>query len=387
MFRILSCILFLCLLTGCWNSQELNDSALVHGVGLDKGSNGKIKFSTEIIKPGESSGGEGGTTGESIILEYEADTLIEGARESIRGIKRRVYFDHNRIWVISEELAKEDFIGYLDLSRRDQMFRLNSYIFITEGDPIDILETPTLYEDLSSTEIVSALDQTQYVAGYTPVKLYDLFRLMEGPIPNAYIPIIHTKEVNEQVITSLGGTAVINNRRMIGKLNNEESVGLNVLLDRATGGYVDVEVNGDKVSVEINNSKTELKPTLQGNKLKAHIEVTIDGTLADNTSKNPVNEQWLNQVQEEVNKKTKRQIHSTLDTLQQELKTDITGIGMETYRKYPEKWKHVQDQWNDIFTKAEISVKVNTDINHQGLINKSMERHNERPHNNPYKFK
>lgn len=385
MIRISFCILILFLLTGCWNNQELDSSALVHGIGLDKGSNGKLKLSTEIIKPGETSG-QGAPAGESIVLEGEAESLIEGAREAIRDVKRRLFFDHNRLWVISEELAKEDFIGYLDSSRRDQMFRMNSHIFVTKGDPTEILETPTLYQDLSSTEIVSALDQTIYISGYTPVKLYDFFKLIEGPISNAYIPIIKIKEVNEQTITSLDGTAVINDGKMVGQLKDEETVGLNILLNQATGGYAEVNVNGDKISIEINDSNTELTPTLDGEKLTAHIKLTIDSTLADNTSKDQVNEKWLNQVEEAVNEKAERQIRSTLDKLQQELKTDITGIGIETYRKYPKKWQDIQDRWDDIFAEAEITMEVDTVINHQGLINKSMERHEERPQNNPYKF-
>src|SRR5690606_17173575 len=126
MGRILFIIPFLFLLMGCWSSQELDNSALVHGIGLDK-SDGKLRISVEIIKPtgaSEQGGGEGGGgNGQHILLERDADSIIQGTRALIRDAKRRLYFDHARLWVIGEELAKEDFIGYLDESRRDQMFR------------------------------------------------------------------------------------------------------------------------------------------------------------------------------------------------------------------------------------------------------------------------
>ncbi|MFD1608644.1 Ger(x)C family spore germination protein [Oceanobacillus luteolus] len=391
MGRILFIIPFLFLLMGCWSSQELDNSALVHGIGLDK-SDGKLRISVEIIKPtgaSEQGGGEGGGgNGQHILLERDADSIIQGTRALIRDAKRRLYFDHARLWVIGEELAKEDFIGYLDESRRDQMFRLNSYLFITEGNPIDILSTSTLYEDLSSAEIVSALEQTQYIAEYTSVKLYEFYKLIEGPIPNAYMPIIQTKKEKDKTITSLDGTAVIRNDKMVGKLNTHETVGLNVLLNKAKSGGETVSLNEkEKVSVEIKKSETKIKPTLVGNQLKAHLNIEIEGTLADNTTKSNINEQWISKVEKEVSNLAEKYVRLTLDKLQKELKTDISGIGLETYRKYPKQWQNIQSEWNEIFSNADIIIDVHTNITHQGLINKSINRHHKKPYNNPYKLR
>lgn len=390
MIKILSIIPFLFLLTGCWSSQELDKSALVHGIGLDK-SNDQLRISVEIIKPTGSSGQggeEGGKEdGENILLERDADSLIQGARELIRDAKRRLFFDHTQLWLISEELAKEAFIGYLDEGRRDQMFRLNSYLFITENNPIDIFGTPTLYEELSSAEIVSSLKQNQFINEYIPVKMYEFYKLMEGPIPNAYLPIIQTKKEKDKAITSLNGIAVIRNNKMVGKLNTHETVGLNVLLNKAKGGGETIFLNDkEKVSIEIKKSKTKITPKLNGNKFKAHLKIEIEGTLADNTTKSNINEQWISKVEEEISNKTKKYIRLTLNKLQKELKTDISGIGLETYRKYPKQWQSIQSEWNEIFSNADIRIDVHTNITHQGLINKGINRNDKKPYNNPYKL-
>lgn len=389
MVRMLTIIPLLFLLTGCWSSQELDKSALVHGIGLDK-SDGQLRISVEIIKPtgpSEQGGGEGGGgNGQNILLERDADSLIQGAREFIKDAKRRLYFEHTRLWVIGEELAKDNFIDYLDESRRDQMFRLNSYLFITEENPIDILGTSTLYEDLSSAEIVSALEQTQYIAEFTSVKIYEFYKLIEGPIPNAYLPIIKTKKEKDKAITSLDGTAVIRNDKMVGKLNTHETVGLNILLNKAKGGGRTVSLNDkEKVSLEIKKSETKIKPILNGNQLNAHLNIKIEGTLADNTTKSNINEQWISKVEEEVSNQTEKNVRLTLDKLQKELKTDISGIGLETYRKYPKQWQGIQSEWNEIFSNADIIIDVHTNITHQGLINKSINRNHKKPYNNPYK--
>ncbi|WP_394584535.1 Ger(x)C family spore germination C-terminal domain-containing protein [Cytobacillus firmus] len=71
---------------------------------------------------------------------------------------------------------------------------------------------------------------------------------------------------------------------------------------------------------------------------------------------------------------TEKNVRLTLNKLQKELKTDISGIGLETYREYPKQWQNVQSEWNEIFSNADIMIDVHTNITHQGLINKSVEK-------------
>lgn len=39
------------------------------------------------------------------------------------------------------------------------------------------------------------------------------------------------------------------------------------------------------------------------------------------------------------------------------------------HRKYPEEWKRIKKDWDEIFSKADFEIEVNTDIIRTGLIN------------------
>ncbi|MEN1966775.1 Ger(x)C family spore germination protein [Lentibacillus sp. N15] len=375
---VFPCIL---LLTGCWSSQELDKSIIVQGVGLDKADN-QLRMIVEMIKPtgpdtqGESSGSE---VSQHIVLEGKTDSLMDGIREMIQYTKRRLFFEHNEIWVVSEKLAKDEkFLTPLDLAGRDQMFRLNSYLFITKNDPEDIFNTTTLYSDLSSIEIVSALNQTKHVAEFSSINLYEFFTLINGPIHSAYVPMVSKKKVGNQEVTSLEGTAVIKHNKMIGKLNTADTVGLNILLNEAKGGSITIPLKDGKViAIEVTDSETTITPKLDGEQLDVTIDIDIEGTLAENSIKNEISEQSFKKAEETVSKEVKNRLRQTLEKLQHELKTDITGIGLKTYQAYPKQWKNIQSDWDDIFANANISCHVQTDITHPGLINKKTK-------NNPY---
>src|SRR5699024_9014086 len=292
MKKILILIFSTLFLSGCWSSLELDETALVYGLGLSK-KNDRLLMTVEIIRPGDA-GGEGAATGESMILEIEADTLIEASRELIRKVKRRLSWEHNRLWVVNKELAEDqDFIGALDSGRRDEMFRINSYLFITEDDPIDILSTPTLYNDLTSGEIVSALGQERFLSGFADVRFYDLFKHLEGPLPYAYLPMIKKVEDRQQSNTEINGTAVFKDGKMVGELTNRETIGLNVLHNQAEGGYTHIDEKDGKVSLEILTSETTIEPSLQGDELEVDINVDIQATLADNSTNVDVTEEWI----------------------------------------------------------------------------------------------
>lgn len=378
------------LLTACWSNQEIDDEALVHGVGMDKAGD-QYRFNVEIVKPGSQFGLSRTVEqkgGENIILDIESDSLLNGARELIRKAKRRLYFGHTRVWIVGEELAKENSLRLLDQIRRDQMNRINSYVFISEDDPRDILSTPTLYEELSAVEMVSALEQTKFISEYTPMTIYELFRRAEGPIKNVYIPMIKVAEEHGQMITELDGTAVIKNEKMVGRLTKDESIGLTWLLNQVKGGSITVKLDNDeeRVALEISKTKTKIKPHLQGKDLDVGIDVRIEGTFADNITPFEPTRDFLKQIEEKIAKKIKKDIRDTLNKLQHDLKTDITEIGIKTYRNYPKAFRKIENEWDDVFADADISIRVQINIYHQGLIDKSIKQTDKKPTNLPFPF-
>ena len=386
---ILLLVLILLLLTSCWSSQELDDTALVQGVGMNVNSKDNlVHISVEIIKPTQHEGGENQGSGQHIVLEKESETLFDGARDLIRYAKRRLDFGHTKVWIMGQEIAQSGFIEYLDAIRRDQMLRLNSYLFVTKENPTDILNTATLYEHITAIELISALDQTQFVAEFTPIKIREFYKLIEGPVPNAYIPMISIQEVGDQTITVIGGTAVIQDNQFVGELNSQESMGLNWLLNRVEGGSIAISENkSEMISMEITSSNTKTKPRLNGTQLDVDIEIFVEGTLSDNMTPFTADEEFFNRIEKDVSKQVETDVRSTLDKLQKELKTDITDIGIITHRKFPKQWPDISEQWNEIFANATVNIHVTSKFTHEGLLKQNVHTNHKKPNNNhPFKF-
>lgn len=389
MKKLFILIIICTLLVGCWNNQEVDNSLFVLGVGINK-EDDRLIFSTESIKP--SSEGVGtpseDQTDENIILQIESKSFMHAARQLIRYAKRRLYFTHTRTWVIGEEFAKEEFVEQLDIMRRNEMLRLNSYLFITPGDPSDILKTPSIYNDLSSLEIISAIDQTEYNSEYPVIDLREFFRLLEGETRNAHLPIIMVRDMQGNKVTSLEGAAIIKENRMVGKLSIQETAGLNILLNKAKGGSLTVSLSDHNesswASINIKDCVVTMEPKIEGNQVKANIQVEVEGLLGEYVTSDDMTAHFIKDIEKRAEKLTEQMIRGTLNKLQHDLKTDATRLGIIVHRKFPKKWQRLKENWDEHFSKAEITIQVNHHIKDPGLLKKNVDKEKDKSEGNLY---
>src|SRR5262245_45987903 len=113
--KIILPLMLLLLLTGCWGRRELNDLAVVAGMGIDKVGD-QYLFSFQVCNPGEIATTKGGS-GKAPVTTYhiKAHTIFTAVRRLTTSTPRKLYFAHLRIFVIGESVAKEAIAPILDL--------------------------------------------------------------------------------------------------------------------------------------------------------------------------------------------------------------------------------------------------------------------------------
>jgi len=155
MWSARSCCLMLLLVSavalgGCWSARELNKLAIVMAVGIDKADEpGRYLVTAQIARPGTAAsgvGGAGATAGggdETVHTTYaDGDTLFAAIRNLAQFASRRIYWAHNNVVVIGEDVAREDITPVLDFFARNPELRLRAWLAIAR--------------DTTAREIVSA---------------------------------------------------------------------------------------------------------------------------------------------------------------------------------------------------------------------------------------
>lgn len=384
--RWISCIIFLVFLSGCWDSVELDESIMVVGIGLSKKDN-KYDIVIEALAPSAISPTETAIEGRSIILKGTSETLFDAARDVIKTAKRRLFFTHAEVWVIHNELAaEEDMLQFLDILRREQMLRLNSFLFVTDKDPEEILTTHSTFSNIISEELISGLEYVRYTSDYPSVKARDYFKMLLSPLRNGYLPFITTVEQNNEILSQFIGSAIFKDGQMVGQLDEHESFGLLWLNNEIQGGNITVTINDEKASFKLIRGDTDIHTQLTEDQLTVDINVSAEGTLADqNLYVESINE-WIKDFSQLISEQIADDINRSLQKLQKEFRTDATYIGINVYRKQPHLFNKVKEDWDDIFAEANIQVNVDTKVINKGLIEQPG-YHFEKPgRHNPYQL-
>lgn len=382
-------ILFTLIITGCWDSVELDEAIMVVGVGVSKDKDDyHVVF--EVISPSEVNDTSGEIIHKSELLEIKSNSLKDASRELISFAKRRLFFTHTNIWIIHEEIAKsEDILIFLDILRRDNMIRLNSHLFITNVLPKEIFSTDNIFSEISSEEILSSVEYAKYVSRYPTGKTRDFMRSMLSPLNNGLLPTITTIKDDGKILSKLTGAAVFKEGKMVGQLNERDTFGLLWVNKEAEGGTITISNDeiGGNASLKLKNSHINLETELQGETLFVYIHAKAVGSLADQQIKTSSIDKWSKTFAEKISEKIEADIESTLNKLQKEFKTDVTNIGRQTYRQQVHEFNKVKDNWGNVFSNAKVLIDVETVITDKGLIEEPGYQPAEKNKQKIYRFK
>ncbi len=374
------------LLTSCWNSRELNDLAIVSGIGMDKldGEEG-YRVTFQIINPSSSAPTTGAAGNRPPVLVIsETDRTIFGAlRKASRRATRQLFFAHTQLLIIGEPLARSGVDHIFDIFERSHELRLNTAVLIAKNsDAASVLKLLTALESLPSTGLVKKTQNTSRVWGENrKVGVFEIINGItgEGDFTINGIQIVGNAEEGmkksslEQTDPKAGsymtGLGVFKNGKLISWLNGPESRGTQWLLNKLeeTNLNIDSSDRKEDISVNIIYSKTAVKIDVRDGKAVFHIHIREEGSINEAGSFVDLSkEEELEKLKKELAEQTASDVKMALKAAQ-EKKSDIFNFGNELKRTQPKLWKTVEKDWISVFAEGELDLQVDAYIRGTGM--------------------
>ena len=208
MKRVIAFILLMCCipLSGCWDRKELDEIGIVYAVACDKNPDtGKIILTSQVLRP--SAFIQNGRFTESTVenVTTEGDTIIDAFREAASQFDRTLFYSHNKLFIFSEEIAREGIAPYIDALLRGRESRDSVYIFIAKGTPAqNLLGVKHGIDIVSGTSLEKLIKNNKTRRGGTSsVNLIELVKKIFGEGIN---PVVGTMEIVEQPIMPIEKT-------------------------------------------------------------------------------------------------------------------------------------------------------------------------------------
>ncbi|WP_233476129.1 Ger(x)C family spore germination protein [Paenibacillus sonchi] len=156
-------------LAGCWNSRELNELAIVSGIGIDRVKDtGKLRVTFQVVNPSSTTTTQGASTNQSPISIYTVNdrTVFGALRRASKQATRQLFFAHAQLLVIGESLAEGGMNEVFDIFERSHELRLNTTVLVSrDTDAESILKVLLPQESVPSVGLGKKAENTSRVWG------------------------------------------------------------------------------------------------------------------------------------------------------------------------------------------------------------------------------
>lgn len=373
-------------LTSCWNSRELNELAIVSGIGIDKGiKKGEFRVTFQVVNPSATVTSTSGGSGlPSITVISAIDHTVFGAlRKASKRVSRQLFFAHTQVVVLGESLVRDEFDGVFDIFERSHELRMNSAVLIAkDSEAGDVLKILTPVESLPSLGLIKKVHNSSSVWGENrPINVFDVIKGItgEGDFTINGVGIVgdaaegEKKSSLEQAEVKAGalmsGLGVFKHGKLIQWMEGPEARGTQWILDKIEETIINISA-GDKeqdIAVNITYAKTRVKVEILDGKPVFHIHIREEGIINETGSFIDFSRQdEIMKLQGELEKQTEAEVKLALEAAQR-LKSDIFNFGNELKRINPKSWKTVEKDWDNLFAQGEAEIHIEAFIRSTGM--------------------
>ena len=346
MKKIILFIIITFLLTGCYNYNELNKLSIVSSIAIDKdGDNYKVSAQVMNAKNEEDT-----TSSKIIVYEETGKSINEALRKMNNKTSRKIYGGHLSKLVVSEEIAKEGIINVIDNFQRLTEIKDEFTITVTRGiNAGDVIKIITLPDTIPADFVKNSIKESDIETALTYSSKLDefvSFYLKKGIDP--VITVIEVHNYNKEGTTTnisnssypetyieLNNIAITNEGKLEKFLNQEETIGYNIVRNRITNMIIPIKCGENYASILINTSKTKRKVKKENNKYVININVKSKGTITEyNCINDLTKEKETKRLEKETKKILKNYINKVLE-VSNNTKSKFLGLERDIYLKYP----------------------------------------------------
>ncbi len=386
-------LIFTAMITGCWDRQEAENRAYVLGTGFDYlEERGLYEITVQIANPAALAGGDqmggGGGEGQNVsVTSAMGQTPYHAAQNLQLHTSRGPFFGHNKLLVVSESLARRGMGPVLDYFDRERETRSIAFPLILpdDYDMTELFRTEVPLETYSTEGMERQVRVTVFDRSVFPTRsLVETFSVLALPGRQPLIGRINLGELEEEdqlgeeeAVRStihLEGGAVFNDDQMQGWFEQAETVGWFIIHGRMQTGIFVVNCpihDQHPISLEVFEVTPQLTPVVTENgEVRIELDIQVDGRIQDQTCPQTYEREGelIDSLESRFSEAIRREIEASIHKAQ-ELKTDVFGFGNLFYRKKPDVWQEIQEDWEeDVFVDIPVDIDIDLEIRRAGLV-------------------
>ncbi|HIW33206.1 MAG TPA: Ger(x)C family spore germination protein [Candidatus Paenibacillus intestinavium] len=379
--KLVSTILILLLVSGCWSSREIENLSLYLGIALDKGESSEQEIQineeggdfpnkhlltvTVQIAPPQSVKASNDSNSSKLYnnITQTGDSLLEILREFAIRQNRPVIAHHLKVVIISSELTQELHMNeYIDFMLKDNDIRPNCLIFISTGKAVEVLS-------FNEPGIIPATYIKNLLDNHTRSN-----RILQSVTLTNVNTFFHTKQsfMLQNIISTgdeikFSGSGIIKGStgKWVGFLTEQEVSSINWITDDVKGGLIkSYNMNDEVIIFELKEAKSKIKSIVKNGQISFKVSIKTEGRLVENWDLNRYGSDpdYINEVEQIFTETLHNELEQVIKKLQDTYKVDVAKFGDIIKQQHPDVWKKVSDQWDEEFSQCNVEFDIKLEI-------------------------
>ncbi|GIO12988.1 spore germination protein KC [Cohnella xylanilytica] len=394
-WKLIVSLLAILPLAGCWDRTELNELSITAATSFDRDEDQWV-VSYQVVIPSAISGSMGNVKGGAsqlpvIVYSTHGPTIREAVFQSAFESPRKLFFSHNRVVVISDEVARQGLKPIIDVYFRNPDVRETVNVLIAEGKARKIIEQLMQIQIIPGDGIFETMrTENRLYSALPSTNMYELAMELTSSARNAAIPeilisgsrpVTTSDQMNSTTLSSkirLGRLALLKDGKLAGWLSQDEALGVSFLRNKVNQTVISFpcKASDPKLasSVQIKGSKTRIVPVKKGDSFRFRADIKAQGALLETNcgvdlEKPEVIRQMESQVRAQAIELIRRGFQAT-----QKLQTDVVGFADAIHRRDPRAWHRLEKNWPAEYARVGLDIRFDFTIKRMGLSNKSFKK-------------
>lgn len=365
-FRFLNLLILMILISGCYDSEDIDRRTIVSPIGIDSRPDNKllVTFRMHLISP-TNEGPSSKAGGKNYLIR---SSLAPGIFQALNNIQvqddHAIFIGQCRAIIFGEGIAKTGLKSSLDFFSRTPTFSPIASIAIGRptAEAIQNINWPeTEMHDQNIRWFFSSHPNQKY-----NVKKWTLFRDIYDPLQDPLIPIVTPWDNNQTM--KLVGLAVFSAERMVGELNLTEAALLDLLKNPRKENRISLPLNqNSQVSLYSITGRRKIKVDYRNGRPYYKISLRLNGFLGEliGGPKAPLTAGKLDLLRKRAESYLERSFVKIIKKLQQ-MESDPLGLGNYFRAKQS---KHFSiEKWPLHYQQAEFDIDVKLFIDRLGVL-------------------
>lgn len=364
--------MFLCFCSCERYGTEIEDMMIIQGIAVDKEKDG-YEVTIEMLNNKQSASADSSNIGEEMTLVYsgKGETVAEALRLIINKTGNVPTYTHNKVIILSEEVAKSDITKVLDFFERDYTTQPVTLVCTAKDVKAGDVLKADIGKDISKSEVLEKILNQSSISSITPeTRLIDVINTVLDETACIALPAVTLESNGKTKTFFVENVAVFNYDNEIsyylGRQSSENFVKL--LGELKNGTLVTEDENGNKATFIIVDGKTKYKAEVINGIINYNVKIKMycDLNAYEGDRFQSIKDETVNLFKKNIELDTERRLKNTYKAIQAHGSFDILHFGRRLLQNDMNAYKQMENDWQNNFKNSDINVEVEVIIRRIG---------------------